>query len=176
MSEQSLAERLNRIKLVLTDCDGVLTDGKIYYTSGGQEIKAFHAQDGKGLKLLEGEGIISGIITGRESQMVTRRARELGIKEVHQEINDKLEIFHKIIHKYDLSAAETVYIGDDINDIPVLKKSGFSAAVADAVKEVKNEVDYVTEKKGGCGALREVIDLILKYRSEPEGGREYSQQ
>ena len=163
MAVQNFSEQVYKIKILLTDCDGVLTDGKIYYSSEGVEIKAFHARDGKGLKLLLERGIICGIITGRKSEMVNRRARELGIQEVYQDAGDKEKIFDEIIERYDVFPEETAYIGDDINDLPVLKRVGFSAAVADAVREVKQKVDYVTQRKGGSGALREVVDFLVRY-------------
>lgn len=163
MVSEEIKEKLSKIKILITDCDGVLTDGKIYYGSDGSELKAFHVHDGKGFYLIQEKGIICAIITGRQSAMVERRAQELGIEEVYQAISDKLTVFNKILRKYDLTADQAAYIGDDINDRKVLQQVGFSATVADGVPVLKNEVDFVTEKKGGRGAVREITDLILRY-------------
>jgi len=164
--QPEVKKKLAFIQLLVTDCDGVLTDGRIYYGSNGGEYKAFFARDGKGLKMVQDEGIICAIITGRDSPMVDHRARELGITEVYQGISDKSVVLNKLMEKYDLEPKETAYIGDDINDLGALRACGLSAAVGDAVSKVKAEVDYVTRRRGGRGAVRELIDLLLKFRKE----------
>jgi 3-deoxy-D-manno-octulosonate 8-phosphate phosphatase (KDO 8-P phosphatase) len=150
------------IKLLLMDCDGVLTDGRLYFSSGGEETKVFHARDGQGLVSWHKAGYNSGIISGRCSKIVDLRAGELGVKFVHQGVEDKIQAFLAILAEaYISDPAEVAYIGDDIADIPLLKMVGLAVAVADAVDEVKAAAAFVTEAKGGKGAVREVTDLLL---------------
>ena len=143
------------------DVDGTLTDGKVYIGSHGEEFKAFNIKDGLGIKLLMDKGIIPVIITGRNSEIVNIRAKELGIEEVYQGIKDKLEVYKLIKEKYKLFDEEVAYIGDDLNDLPLMKKVGFSFCVADAVDAVSREVNYITKLNGGEGAVREAIEMIL---------------
>ncbi len=150
-----------KIELFITDVDGVLTDGRIVLGNDGEELKFFHVHDGLGIKLAQQAGIKTAIITGRESELVDRRAGELEISEVHQNIKDKLEVFANLLSKYDISEENVAYIGDDLNDLPILKKVGLSLTVANGVQAVQDEVDYTTEKEGGQGAVREAIELIL---------------
>ena len=159
---EELLKKIVPIKLLLCDVDGVLTDGKIIYDNKKAEIKAFNVKDGHGIKLLSRSGIEVGIITSRESEVVNRRAEDLGISIVYQKVLNKLEAFEKILSQKDYSPEEIAYIGDDLVDIPLLSRVGFSVAVSDCVGELKECVDYITEKKGGMGAVREVCDLILK--------------
>jgi 3-deoxy-D-manno-octulosonate 8-phosphate phosphatase (KDO 8-P phosphatase) len=154
-------EKLKKIKMILMDVDGVLTDGKIYYTSSGEEIKAFDIQDGMGITLARKAGLQTGIITGRTSEMVSRRAKELQYDVVLQGDSNKLAQFEKIKAEFAVTDQQVCYIGDDIPDIPLLKKVGFSVAVANARDELKQFCDYITERDGGHGAVREVIDKIL---------------
>jgi 3-deoxy-D-manno-octulosonate 8-phosphate phosphatase (KDO 8-P phosphatase) len=158
--------KAENIKMLVSDVDGVLTDGKIILGSERQEFKAFNVQDGKGIKLAQEVGMEIAIITGRESAAVTRRAEELAIDEVHQGIKDKVATFNRLFKKYNLSCEEVAYIGDDLNDLLLLKKVGLSLTVSNGVSEVKEVVDYVTDKAGGEGAIREVIELILKLRGD----------
>jgi 3-deoxy-D-manno-octulosonate 8-phosphate phosphatase (KDO 8-P phosphatase) len=153
---------LKKIKLLLLDVDGVMTDGGIYYSNSGDEFKKFNSQDGYGIPKLQRAGIKDGIITGRLSKMVQRRAEELGITEVYQNYDDKIDAYESIKKKFNLTDANIAYIGDDEFDLAVLKCVGFSAAPADAVPVVKKHVQYVCTRGGGNGAVREVIDLILK--------------
>lgn len=155
-------ECLKNIKLLLLDVDGILTDGRITYNSDGTETKSFDVKDGHGLKLLQRAGIDVGIITGRKSSIVERRAQELGINILYQGAKDKLIPFREILEKHSISADDIAYVGDDIVDLPILLRVGFSATVADALPEVKARVDYVTERVGGQAAVREICDLILK--------------
>ncbi|MEN8686541.1 MAG: HAD-IIIA family hydrolase [Desulfuromonadales bacterium] len=153
---------LNRIKLLLLDVDGVMTDGRIIYLNDGGEAKAFDVKDGHGLKLIQRAGIRVGIITGRQSEVVARRAAELGIEIVYQGAKDKMQPFREIIENFALEPFEVAYVGDDVVDLPVMRQVGFSATVADAVDDIKPYVDLVTSKPGGRGAVREVCDFLLK--------------
>lgn len=153
---------LAKIKLLLLDVDGVMTDGRITYDSNGVESKSFDVKDGHGLKLLQRAGIEVGIITGRQSAVVTRRAEELGIELVYQGAKDKLVPFNEILELRGLSPEQVAYVGDDVIDLPVMRRVGFSATVADADEDVKPFADLVTERAGGRGAVREVCDFLLK--------------
>ena len=157
-----MAVDLSRIKLLLLDVDGVMTDGRIIYDSDGGETKAFDVKDGHGLKLLQRAGIRVGIITGRQSTIVARRAAELGIELVYQGAKDKRLPFNEILQKLALAPEEVAYIGDDIVDLPVMRQVGFAVTVADAADDVKPFADMVTERPGGRGAVREVCDFLLK--------------
>jgi 3-deoxy-D-manno-octulosonate 8-phosphate phosphatase (KDO 8-P phosphatase) len=157
-----MRERLAKIRLLLLDVDGVMTDGRIIYDDRGGETKAFDVKDGHGMKMLQRAGIRIGIITGRQSAVVDRRAAELGIDLVYQGAKDKLLPFREILQKTGLSPEEVAYVGDDVVDLPVLRRVGFAVTVADALDEVKPRVHYVTRHPGGRGAVREVCDLILK--------------
>jgi len=156
--------RARKIKLVLMDCDGVLTDGKIYFNERGEETKAFNTKDGLGIVSLHRAGIATGIITGRIFKGLERRAEELGIRFLRMGCEDKTEEFENVIADAGVSAGETAYIGDDLPDIALLKRAGLAVAVADAVKEVLAAAHYVTSKNGGDGAVREVTNLILLSR------------
>lgn len=157
-----MLERLRRIRLLLLDVDGVLTDGRIIYDAQGVETKAFDVKDGHGLKLLQRAGVRVGIITGRSSEVVNIRARELGIDIVYQGAKDKLLPFQEILQTLRLAADEVAYMGDDLPDLPVLRRAGWAVAPADAVEEVKPYVHYVTRRGGGRGAVREVCELLLR--------------
>lgn len=161
-AKKTISSRLKRIKLLLLDVDGVMTDGGIYYSNLGDEFKKFNIQDGYGIVKLQRTGVKIGIITGRISNIVTRRATELGITEVHQNLENKIEAYDSIKAKWNLADAEIAYIGDDEFDLPVLEQVGFSAAPSDAVPTVKKRVHFVCTRNGGNGAVREVIDLILR--------------
>lgn len=149
-----------------------MTDGGIYYSTSGEELKKFNTQDGYGILKARQAGLEVGIITGKVSAIVSRRAEELGIEEVHQNLDDKLAAYERIKTKLKLQDADVAYLGDDEFDLPVLERVGFSAAPADAVPAVVRKVRYVCKRKGGAGAVREVIDLLLtaRQRSAP-GGR-----
>lgn len=154
--------RLEKIRLLILDVDGVMTDGRIIYDDHGHETKAFDVKDGHGIKLLQRAGIRVGIITGRQSPVVDRRARELGIELVYQGAKDKLVPFREILGKTGLTVEQVAYVGDDFPDLPILRRVGFAATVADAVAEVKPHAHYVTQARGGRGAVREICDLLLK--------------
>lgn len=161
-------EKLKPIKLLLLDVDGVLTDGKILYNDTGEEIKAFDVKDGHGIKLLLRSGMEVALVTGRESQVVLHRARDLGIEQVYQNVKNKIEIYETILKEKKLSDTSVAFIGDDLVDIPVLRRVGFSATVWDAMPEVKEVVDYTASRRGGEGAVREICELLLKAQNKWE--------
>ena len=148
------------------DVDGVMTDGKIIFTSSGEEIKAFDIQDGMGITLARRAGLKTGIITGRSSEMVMRRAAELNYDVVMQGNDDKLAQYEKVKQQFNLADEEICYIGDDVPDLPVLQKVGFAVAVSTARDELKQICDYITKRDGGHSAVREVIDKILTYQGK----------
>lgn len=156
-----MKNKLKKIKLLLMDVDGVLTDGRITIDGKGRESKSFHAHDGTGIKLLQNSGIQVGWITGRISNIVVWRAKELGVDIFFQEVEDKFEICREIMKDLKIFPNEVAYIGDDINDLLILQDVGFSVAVADAHNFISSKVDYVTTKEGGRGAVREVCDMIM---------------
>lgn len=158
---KNIKEKLKKIKMLILDVDGIMTDGRIIMDDEGRETKNFHVRDGHGLKLLQRYGIKVALLTGRRSKVVEHRAKDLGIKDVYQKVFNKKEVFEKILKKHKLKTEETAFMGDDIIDIPVLKSVGFSATVADAVDVAKKSVDYVSPYKGGQGAVREVCEMIL---------------
>ncbi len=153
---------MNDIKLLVLDVDGVLTDGGIVYTADGQEIKRFDCKDGAGLKYWRRAGGQVAWITGRASDIVSRRAQELGVDVVRQGIKVKRPVLEEVFAELGVSAAQTAVIGDDLPDLPMMYGCGFSAAPADAVEEVASHVDYVCRNDGGRGCVREVIELLLK--------------
>lgn len=157
-----IERRAARIKLLLMDCDGVLTDGRITLIEDRDEEKSFHVRDGHGLVLLHRAGLSSGIISGRTSNLVERRARELGIQYVRQGTWDKIKDFEELLGETGLEANEVAFIGDDVTDIPLMQRSQLALAVADAVAETRAVAHYVTELPGGFGAVREACELILK--------------
>jgi len=159
---EDLTGRAQRIKLLLMDCDGVLTDGRLWLTPDGDEQKAFHARDGQGISLLHRAGLQTGIITGRTSSAVDRRAQDLKMSYVRQYAKDKIKALEEILAEAGVTKDECAYIGDDVADIPVMHRVGFAVAVSDAVAETKQAAHYVTALKGGQGAVREVCDLVLK--------------
>lgn len=154
--------RARRIKLLLMDCDGVLTDGRLELLENGDEQKTFHARDGQGISLFHHAGLKTGIISGRTSSAVERRAQDLGMAYVRQEAKDKVAALDEILALAKVSLHECAYIGDDLADIPVMGRVELAVAVADAAGETRQAAHFVTEQKGGHGAVREVTDLILK--------------
>lgn len=150
-----------RIKMLVMDVDGTLTDGVIYMSGQGEVMKAFDIKDGYAIKhILPTFGITPVIITGRKSGIVERRAEELDILELHQGVSDKVSVLRAVAEKHSVEADEIAYIGDDLNDLPAIAFCGFTACPKNAVDEVKQRVDYVCRKAGGRGAVREFIDLI----------------
>ena len=157
-----MTERAKKIEFLLLDVDGILTDGRIFIDGYGNELKTFHIHDGHGIVLLKKSGIGVGIISGRSSRSVEYRAKELNITEVYQGITDKVSVYKQLAGKYNLSEDQVAFMGDDLIDIPLLRIVGFSATAADAVREVREVVDMISDKMGGGGAVREVTDFILK--------------
>ncbi len=147
--------------MLAMDVDGVLTDGGMYYSEMGDELKKFNTRDGMGIKMLQLAGIVTAFITKEKTAIVERRGRKLAVPEVHQAADDKLPVLTRVIEKYGLNLKEVAYIGDDVNDLQTLLAVGFSAAPADAMPSVLQVVHYVCKKRGGEGAVREVADLIL---------------
>lgn len=152
----------NDIKLLVLDVDGVMTDGSITINADGSESKSFNTLDGHGIKMWQRAGLRVAILSGRTSEPTQRRAEQLQIEYVFQECYDKLPVFKKLLEELSLEPQETAFIGDDVTDLPVLRYAGFAATVANAVDEVKQIADYVTTIPGGKGAVREVIEHILK--------------
>ena len=149
------------------DCDGVLTDGRLYFSARGEEMKVFDVRDGQGIVLWHKAGFKSGIISGRAAgEIIQRRADELGMEFVRTSVADKVAVFDEIISSLGISAENVAYIGDDVGDIDLMKRVGYAVAVADAVTETKAVAAYVTQAKGGRGAVREVIDLLLDGREK----------
>jgi 3-deoxy-D-manno-octulosonate 8-phosphate phosphatase (KDO 8-P phosphatase) len=160
-----LAAKARRIRLVLTDCDGVLTDGGVYYGEQGEVMKRFNIKDGMATERLRKlAGIDTGIVTGERSPSVQRRAEKLGIAECHLYCKDKDATLRSIFERLNLSAEDVAYIGDDVNDLPAFALAGLTACPADAVDEVKGVVDVVLQRPGGHGVFREFAELILKAR------------
>ncbi|WP_153463205.1 MULTISPECIES: acylneuraminate cytidylyltransferase [Sediminibacillus] len=159
--KNELEEKVKNIKLVAMDSDGVLTDAGMYYTEQGDEIKKFNTKDGMGVSLLHAKGIKTAIITGENSKAVKRRGEKLGIEQVYLGVKNKVKVIDELAAFYNLTYQEIAYIGDDINDLEVLRKVGLSFSVEDALSLIKNEVDYVTAAKGGQGAVREVTEFFL---------------
>jgi 3-deoxy-D-manno-octulosonate 8-phosphate phosphatase (KDO 8-P phosphatase) len=157
-------ERLTAIQLLLLDVDGVMTDGGIIYDGNGLETKIFNVKDGHGIKMLQRAGIEVGIITGRSSAVVDVRARELGIELVYQGALRKLESYEDVKLRTGLTDSQIAYMGDDVIDVPVMRRVGFAAAPQDALYEAKRAAHYIACCNGGRGAVREVCDLILKGR------------
>jgi len=151
------------IRLLLMDCDGVLTDGRLYFSSSGEELKVFDVRDGQGIVMWHQAGFKSGIISGRGARdIVARRAEELGIEFLRVGSTDKLADMREIMSEVAIGAENVAYVGDDIGDIAVMREVGFPVAVADAVDDVKKIAAYVTKAAGGRGAVREVTDLLLQ--------------
>lgn len=163
MNDDTARLRLRKIKLLLLDVDGVLTDGRIIYTGSAAESKYFNVKDGLGLKMLMQSGVMTGIVTARSSKALTRRCRELGIVHLYDDVWDKGALLSDIMAETSLSSAEEVaFVGDDLPDIPLLKKVGLPMTVADAHPEVRALAALVTEAKGGHGAVREICEAILR--------------
>jgi 3-deoxy-D-manno-octulosonate 8-phosphate phosphatase (KDO 8-P phosphatase) len=158
----SIDRRASRIKLLLMDCDGVLTDGRLWLLENGDEHKSFNTKDGLGLALLHRAGLRSGIISGRKSIGVERRAHELGIEFLRQGDEQKVAAFEGVLQLAGVNEDEVAFVGDDLSDIPLMRRAEFAVAVADAVEDARALAHYVTLAEGGRGAVREVVEIILK--------------
>src|SRR5205085_2872902 len=157
-----IERRAARVRLLLMDCDGVLTDGRITLLAGGDEEKSFHTRDGHGLVLLHRAGLRSGIISGRTSRLVAMRAADLGVAHVRQGALNKLDAFEGLLAEAGVGPSEVAFVGDDVVDIPLMRRSVLAVAVADATEDTRAAAHYVTRLPGGFGAVREVCELILK--------------
>lgn len=154
-------ERVEKVKLLVLDVDGVLTDGRLYYHDDGTESKAFNARDGHGIKLAQRAGIEVALISGRSSPCVQKRAADLGITEVVQGPKDKVPVFERLLAEKGLGPEQAAFVGDDLVDLPAMRRAGFAVAVADASEHLFEAAHYVTLAPGGRGAVREVVELIL---------------
>ena len=151
-----------KIKMFLTDCDGCLTDGGMYYSENGDELKKFNTKDGMGLSNIRNKGVVTGIITGENTKIVERRAEKLHINELHQGVTDKLSVVRELAKKYHVSLEEVAYVGYDVNDIPVMEQVGFPCTVNDANSKVKELATYISSYNGGDGAIRDIIEHLFK--------------
>lgn len=165
---EEILERARKISLVLMDVDGVLTDSRIFMFSGGTEGRGFSARDGHGIRMGQRGGLMFGILSGRESSVVTDRAEELYITEIHQGLFDKLERYREILERLQLSDEAVCYIGDDLVDVPVMRRVGLAVAPAGSEEEVLRVAHWVTRRSGGEGAVREVVDLLLHVKGKWE--------
>lgn len=164
--KEEIIERARKIKLLLMDCDGVLTDGRLYYTENGERMKVFNVRDGQGIVSWHKAGFQSGIISGRNARkIIEARANELGMSYVKTGSQDKAKDFSDILQDAKVDAGEVAYVGDDIGDICLMEKVGLPIAVADAVSELLPFIIYKTEADGGFGAIREITDLLLKSKA-----------
>jgi 3-deoxy-D-manno-octulosonate 8-phosphate phosphatase (KDO 8-P phosphatase) len=157
----AVIERARKIRLLVLDVDGVLTDGRLFISPAGEEFKVFHVRDGSGLVAVQRQGVTVAIISGRDSEAVTRRAGELGIRHVRQGVSDKAGELAALMRELGISPAETACVGDDTPDIPMLKAAGLAIAVADAHPALRPVAHWVTPTRGGRGAVRDVCDLLL---------------
>ncbi len=162
----AVKRRARRVRLVIMDVDGVLTDAGMYYAESGEELKKFNTRDGHGIVLVHSAGIRTAFITRERTPIFTRRAAKLGVTEVHQGVLDKLPVVKRILETFGLAPEEACFIGDDVGDLEAMRYVGLAAAVADALPPIRRVAHYVTRKKGGGGAVREICDLIL---AEHEG-------
>jgi 3-deoxy-D-manno-octulosonate 8-phosphate phosphatase (KDO 8-P phosphatase) len=162
MISNEIIEKAKKLKLLILDVDGVLTDGKLFFDNEGNEYKAFHARDGHGIKLLQQTGVDVAVISGRRSNSVIIRMKQLGIKHVYQGYENKISAFHEIIEKIAIKPEQAAHVGDDLLDLPLMTRVGLAVAVQDANFVVKQHADWCTTLSGGCGAVREVCDLIMQ--------------
>lgn len=159
---KEIREKAEKIKMVILDVDGVMTDGTIILDDRGNELKMFHVRDGHGIKLLNKAGIKVAIITGRTSKVVERRAAELGINDLYQGVLEKASVYNSLLKKYNFRDEEIAYMGDDIVDIEILKRAGLPAAPSDSDEGIRPYAAFISTKKGGRGAVRELVEFILK--------------
>ncbi|HTL51674.1 MAG TPA: HAD hydrolase family protein [Planctomycetota bacterium] len=158
------AARLKAVKLLILDVDGVMTDAGMYYSEAGDELKKFNTRDGYGIRAAMRAGLILGIITGEKTKIVARRMKKLGIRILHQGIALKLPVLEKVVAENHLTLADVAYLGDDLGDLECLKAVGLPCTVADGLPANRQAAAYITKLKGGEGAVRELIDLILQAR------------
>lgn len=169
LDDATLASRAEAIRWILLDVDGVLTDGLLRYAAGGDELVSFHIQDGLALELAREAGLGVGLLSGRDNPAVARRARELDLDTVMLGEDDKGLTFRDFLDEHDLDASEIAYMGDDLTDLPMLARCGLGFAPADAAPEVRERAHHVVERRGGRGAAREMIELLLRARGDWDG-------
>ena len=168
LNQKIIHQKARKIKLLLLDVDGILTDGRIYYGEEGREIKCFHVHDGQGIRWLLKERILVGFLSGRSSGAVEMRAKELGISFLFQGVKDKMVVYRKLLQKTKLEPDQVSFMGDDFIDLRLLQNVGLSVSVSNGHPLVQKEVDYVTKAAGGLGAVREVAELIFKAQGKWE--------
>lgn len=166
---QHILEKARKIRLVIFDVDGVLTDGSLYLADSGEEIKAFNSHDGHGIKMLRASGVKIAIITGRESRCVELKAKDLGVTLVYQGAKNKLPVFEALLEKLELDASACAYVGDDLIDLPVMLRCGFAICVPAAPALVKKHAHYVTHLEGGRGAAREICEIVMRAQDTLDG-------
>ena len=168
-SQQILLEKAKKLKLLILDVDGVLTDGRLFFDNNGNEYKSFHARDGHGIKLLRQTGVEVAIISGRKSNSVALRMKSLGIVHIYQGHEDKRTAFHELITTLGITPKQAAYVGDDLLDLPIMTRVGLAIAVQDANFVVKQHADWCTTLPGGLGAVREVCDFIMQAQGHLDG-------
>jgi 3-deoxy-D-manno-octulosonate 8-phosphate phosphatase (KDO 8-P phosphatase) len=161
-------QRAAQVRMMIFDVDGILTDGSLYFGPEGEVIKSFNVLDGHGIKLLQQSGVVTAIISARQSAIVTRRATDLGIVHVQQGIHDKRRAFEQLLEQTAIPMDACGFVGDDVIDLPILTRVGFAASVPNGHPEVRQRVDYVTQAGGGRGAVREICDFILRAQGNYE--------
>ena len=161
MENMSLAQRMQAVRLVAFDVDGILTDGGLYLTDSGEEFKRFNSLDGHGLKMLKASGVEIAIITGRTSRCVELRAKNLGITRLYQGVEDKWAAMQALLADLNLAPTDAAFMGDDVVDLPVMRRVGFSITVPNAPQIVRDHAHYLTQREGGHGAVRETCELIM---------------
>ncbi|HXZ95817.1 MAG TPA: 3-deoxy-manno-octulosonate-8-phosphatase KdsC [Burkholderiales bacterium] len=159
---QDAFEKAKRIRLAIFDVDGVLTDGSLYISDSGEEYKSFNTLDGHGMRMLKQSGVELVIISGRTSRCVEMRAKNLGIGLLYQGVEDKLEVYSSLLTKFGLNAEATAYVGDDVMDLPVMRRCGLAICVPESTALVKQHAHYITQQPGGRGAVREICELIMQ--------------
>lgn len=159
--KKRVAARARRVKLAIFDVDGVFTDGTVYFSASGETLKAFNILDGLGVRMLVQSGVGVALLSGRKSPVVALRARELGIRHVLQGVDDKLAAYEKLLDKLDLTPVQTAFMGDDLPDLPVLRRCGLALSVPNAPRVVREHAHHVTENAGGRGAVREACELLM---------------
>jgi len=169
-----MLEKAEKIRIVIFDVDGVLTDGRLYVTDQGTELKAFYSRDGLGMRMLQQSGVDIAVITGRTSETVKHRMTEMGVRHVYQGQRNKLPALDSLIDETGVPADAMAYLGDDIVDLPVMRRVGLAVAVADAHEDVKLYADWQTPNKGGFGAARDLCELIMKAQNTWERAKGYS--
>lgn len=161
-SDSEIQRRAAKIRMILLDVDGVLTDGKIYLGNNNEEFRAFFVRDGLAIRMGQSAGLSFGIVSGRISPLVERRARELDIEHIHQGIHDKGECLDRIAAETGLKNEQICFVGDDLIDVPAMRRAGLAACPVDGCEETRQRAHYICDNKGGHGAVREVVDLVLR--------------